>query len=219
MSLYNAPKKAAPAAGQDDGFDKLLKLLIVGESGVGKSSILTRFTEDTFSSDFMSTIGVDFKFKSLTIDGKTIRLQIWDTAGQERFRAITTCYYRGAQGILLVFDVTQPETFQKLPLWLEEIKKNCKKDVKVVVAANKIDEKVKNVDMNSVKEFCDKNALKYVETSAKENTNIEKIFIELAKSILGNTLQASDFKNKAGLTNTVKVDVDNKEKPEGNCAC
>ena len=219
MSLYNAPKKAAPAAGQDDGFDKLLKLLIVGESGVGKSSILTRFTEDTFSSDFMTTIGVDFKFKSLIIEGKTIRLQIWDTAGQERFRAITTCYYRGAQGILLVFDVTQPETFQKLPLWLEEIKKNCKKDVKVVVAANKIDEKVKNVDMNSVKEFCEKNNLKYIETSAKENTNIEKVFTELAKSVLGNTLQTSDFKNKAGLTNTVKVDVDNQEKPQGNCSC
>jgi small GTP-binding protein len=92
--MYTATKKQAPAAGQDDGFDKLLKLLIVGESGVGKSSILTRFTEDTFSSDFMTTIGVDFKFKSLLIEGKTIRLQIWDTAGQERFRAITTCYYR-----------------------------------------------------------------------------------------------------------------------------
>jgi small GTP-binding protein len=217
--MYTATKKQAPAAGQDDGFDKLLKLLIVGESGVGKSSILTRFTEDTFSSDFMTTIGVDFKFKSLLIEGKTIRLQIWDTAGQERFRAITTCYYRGAQGILLVFDVTQPETFQKLPLWLEEIKKNCKKDVKVVVAANKIDEKVKNVDMNSVKEFCEKNALKYVETSAKENTNIEKVFTELARSVLGNTLATSDFKNKAGLTNTVKVDVDNQEKPQGNCSC
>jgi GTPase SAR1 family protein len=120
---------------------------------------------------------------------------------------------------LLVFDVTQPETFQKLPLWLEEIKKNCKKDVKVVVAANKIDEKVKNVDMNSVKEFCEKNALKYVETSAKENTNIEKVFTELARSVLGNTLATSDFKNKAGLTNTVKVDVDNQEKPQGNCSC
>ena len=85
---------------------------------------MTRFADDTFSSDFMTTIGVDFKFRGITLEGKKIRLQIWDTAGQERFRTITTCYYRGAQGIMLVFDVTQPETFHKIPEWIDEIKVN-----------------------------------------------------------------------------------------------
>lgn len=165
----------------------------------------------------MTTIGVDFKFRNITLDNKKIRLQIWDTAGQERFRTITTCYYRGAQGVLLVFDVTQPETFQKIPDWLEEIRKHCKKDVKIILAANKIDlVKERAVDMHTVEEFAAKHNLKFIETSAKDNVNVEKVFKELASSVL-------QLKGPQGTTSNLKlgqtVVITPPQEKSDSCAC
>jgi small GTP-binding protein len=102
-------------------YDFLFKLILVGDSGVGKTCILVRFSEDAFNSTFISTIGIDFKIRTVDIEGKKIKLQIWDTAGQERFRSIMTCYYRGAMGIMLVYDVTAEKSFDNIRNWIRNI--------------------------------------------------------------------------------------------------
>merc|ERR1711881_702429 len=107
--IFNMAKKT---------YDLLFKLLLIGDSGVGKTCILFRFSDDAFNTTFISTIGIDFKIKTIEIDGKRIKLQIWDTAGQERFHTITTSYYRGAMGIMLVYDVTNEKTFDNIHRWL-----------------------------------------------------------------------------------------------------
>ena len=101
----------------------MFKLVLIGDSGVGKSSLLLRFADDSFSENYISTIGVDFRFKTLAVDGKAVKLQIWDTAGQERFKTITGAYYRGADGIMMVFDKTNQDSFKHIPQWMEEIVK------------------------------------------------------------------------------------------------
>uniref|UniRef100_A0AAQ4Q444 RAB18B, member RAS oncogene family n=1 Tax=Gasterosteus aculeatus aculeatus TaxID=481459 RepID=A0AAQ4Q444_GASAC len=124
----------------DDDVLTTLKLLIIGESGVGKSSLLLRFTEDTFDPEQPATIGVDFKVKTLSIDGNKAKLAIWDTAGQERFRTLTPSYYRGAQGVILVYDVTKRETFTKLENWLNELETyTTRNDLVKMLVGNKID--------------------------------------------------------------------------------
>ncbi len=117
-----------------------LKILIIGESGVGKSSLLLRFTDDVFDKDLSATIGVDFKVKNLSVDGNITKLAIWDTAGQERFRTLTPSYYRGAQGAILVYDVSSKETFAKLDVWLGELETFANKpEIIKMLVANKID--------------------------------------------------------------------------------
>merc|ERR1712167_236646 len=106
---------------RNTNFDFLIKLLLIGDSGVGKSCLLLCFSDQSFTTSFITTIGIDFKIKTIELDGKRIKLQIWDTAGQERFRTITTAYYRGAMGILLVFDVTDDQSFQNIATWMDQI--------------------------------------------------------------------------------------------------
>ncbi|XP_006139813.1 ras-related protein Rab-18 isoform X3 [Tupaia chinensis] len=119
-----------------------LKILIIGESGVGKSSLLLRFTDDTFDPELAATIGVDFKVKTISVDGNKAKLAIWDTAGQERFRTLTPSYYRGAQGVILVYDVTRRDTFVKLDNWLTELETYCtRNDIVNMLVGNKIDKR------------------------------------------------------------------------------
>ncbi|XP_064492337.1 ras-related protein Rab-18 isoform X2 [Pseudopipra pipra] len=119
-----------------------LKILIIGESGVGKSSLLLRFTDDTFDPELAATIGVDFKVKTISVDGNKAKLAIWDTAGQERFRTLTPSYYRGAQGVILVYDVTRRDTFVKLDNWLNELETYCtRNDIVKMLVGNKIDKR------------------------------------------------------------------------------
>eukprot|EP01115_Flamella_aegyptia_P005964 TRINITY_DN2509_c0_g1_i4.p1 TRINITY_DN2509_c0_g1~~TRINITY_DN2509_c0_g1_i4.p1 ORF type:complete len:203 (-),score=80.67 TRINITY_DN2509_c0_g1_i4:99-707(-) len=169
----------------DQDFDYLFKILVIGESGVGKSALLLRFAENTFSETFMSTVGVDFKIKKVNVRDKVLKLQIWDTAGQERFRTIMASFYRGAHGILLIFDVTDPGSFLKVKYWLEQIKGHAPESTVVLLVGNKIDDaQRRQVDTKEATEFAAKLGLKYIETSAKDGTNVAKAFNDLASQIL-----------------------------------
>lgn len=120
-------------------YEYLVKLLLIGDSGVGKSCLLLRFSDDSFTTSFITTIGIDFKIRTIELDGKRVKLQIWDTAGQERFRTITTAYYRGAMGILLVYDVTDKATFENIRNWIKNIELHASNNVNKMLIGNKAD--------------------------------------------------------------------------------
>jgi len=165
-------------------YDYLFKLLLIGDSGVGKSCLLLRFADDTYTESYISTIGVDFKIRTIELDGKTIKLQIWDTAGQERFRTITSSYYRGAHGIIVVYDVTDQESFNNVKQWLQEIDRYACENVNKLLVGNKCDLTTKKVvDYTSAKEYADQLGIPFLETSAKNATNVEQAFMTMAAEI------------------------------------
>ncbi|KAL9966159.1 hypothetical protein ACROYT_G024195 [Oculina patagonica] len=156
-----------------------LKILIIGESGVGKSSLLLRFTDDTFDPDIGATIGVDFKVKTLTVDGNKAKLAIWDTAGQERFRTLTPSYYRGAQGVILVYDTSSRETFDKLEEWLNEVETySTKKDIIKMLVGNKIDKEGREVDRKQGLQFARRHSI------ARTREGVQLAFEELVEKII-----------------------------------
>eukprot|EP01112_Ceratiomyxa_fruticulosa_P004364 TRINITY_DN1488_c0_g5_i1.p1 TRINITY_DN1488_c0_g5~~TRINITY_DN1488_c0_g5_i1.p1 ORF type:complete len:207 (+),score=37.53 TRINITY_DN1488_c0_g5_i1:238-858(+) len=165
-------------------YDYLFKLLLIGDSGVGKSCLLLRFADDTYTESYISTIGVDFKIRTITLDGKTIKLQIWDTAGQERFRTITSSYYRGAHGIIVVYDVTDQVSFNNVKQWMQEIQRYACDSVCRLLVGNKSDliEK-KVVDGHVAKEYAESLSIPFLETSAKSSTNVEQAFLTMAGEI------------------------------------
>mmetsp|Transcript_2839 Transcript_2839/g.3041 ORF Transcript_2839/g.3041 Transcript_2839/m.3041 type:complete len:201 (-) Transcript_2839:465-1067(-) len=165
-------------------YDYLFKLLLIGDSGVGKSCLLLRFADDTYTESYISTIGVDFKIRTIDLDGKTIKLQIWDTAGQERFRTITSSYYRGAHGIIVVYDTTDLESFNNVKQWLHEIDRYASDNVNKLLVGNKSDLTSKRaVSFDQAKEFADSLGIEFIETSAKNSTNVEKAFMMMASQI------------------------------------
>ncbi|XP_071965856.1 ras-related protein Rab-10-like isoform X4 [Antedon mediterranea] len=180
-------------------YDLLFKLLLIGDSGVGKTCILFRFSDDTFNTTFISTIGIDFKIKTVELNGKKIKLQIWDTAGQERFHTITTSYYRGAMGIMLVYDITQEKTFDNIAKWLRNIQEHANEDVEKMLLGNKCDMNDKRmVSTERGQSIARENGIKFMETSAKTNINVEPAFMTLAEDILkkypvSNNTQATNY--------------------------
>lgn len=165
-------------------YDYLFKLLLIGDSGVGKSCLLLRFADDTYTESYISTIGVDFKIRTIDLDAKTIKLQIWDTAGQERFRTITSSYYRGAHGIIVVYDTTDLESFNNVKQWLHEIDRYASENVNKLLVGNKSDLTSKRaVSYDQAKEFADSLGIAFIETSAKSSTNVEKAFMTMASQI------------------------------------
>eukprot|EP01083_Nonionella_stella_P004037 11614_1 len=178
-------------------YDYLFKFLLIGDSGVGKSSLMLRFSDDAYDHAFITTIGVDFKLKTMELDNKTIKLQIWDTAGQERFKTITRSYYRGANGIIVVYDVTDKESFDNIREWLFEVDRYASDDVSILIIGNKSDLSDKReVCYDAAKSFADELNIAYIETSAKEAYNVDMAFRQIAKSIKSKCTAASSSYNK-----------------------
>ncbi|GJQ78157.1 hypothetical protein Trydic_g2489 [Trypoxylus dichotomus] len=165
-------------------YDHLFKLLIIGDSGVGKSSLLLRFADNTFSGSYITTIGVDFKIRTVNIDGQRIKLQIWDTAGQERFRTITSTYYRGTHGVIVVYDVTNGESFANVKRWLLEIEQNCDVVNKVLVGNKNDCPDRKVVLTEDAERFAKTLNIILFETSAKDNINVEEMFLCVTRLVL-----------------------------------
>ena len=163
-------------------FDHIFKILLIGDAGVGKSSILLRFTDDAFEEHLASTIGVDFKVKTVQLGGKTVKLTIWDTAGQERFRTLTSSYYRGCHGIILVFDVNERASFESLERWLKEAAEHGAKNPVYAVCANKADggaAKRRAVGEAEGRKWAADRKMGYFETSAKDGDGVGELFLSL----------------------------------------
>ncbi|XP_014788002.1 ras-related protein Rab-43 [Octopus bimaculoides] len=169
----------------DDSFDFLFKIVLIGDAGVGKTCVVQRFKSGTYLEKHGSTIGVDFTMKTLQIDGKLVKLQIWDTAGQERFRTITQSYYRSANGVIIAYDVTKRSSFDNIPRWLEDVKKYAGSNIVQLILGNKQDlEHLREVSVAEAKAYAQHcSMLDAIETSAKENTNIDEAFLRMAKDL------------------------------------
>jgi Ras-related protein Rab-1A len=198
-------------------YDYLFKLLLIGDSGVGKSCLLLRFADDTYTESYISTIGVDFKIRTIDLEGKTIKLQIWDTAGQERFRTITSSYYRGAHGIIVVYDVTDQVSFNNVKQWLQEIDRYASDSVTKLLVGNKCDLTTKKVvDKDAAKEFADSKGIPFLETSAKNSTNVESAFLTMAKEIKN---RMGNQGPRDGGKPTITVVGEPVNTNQGGCAC
>ncbi|XP_039608493.1 RAB11a, member RAS oncogene family, like [Polypterus senegalus] len=164
-------------SGREDEYDYLFKIVLIGDSGVGKSNLLSRFTRNEFNLESKSTIGVEFATRSIRVEGKTVKAQIWDTAGQERYRAITSAYYRGAVGALLVYDIAKHLTYENAERWLQELRDHADSNIVIMLVGNKSDLRhLRAVPTDEAKAFAEKNGLSFIETSALDSSNVELAF-------------------------------------------
>ncbi|XP_064403077.1 ras-related protein Rab-13-like [Halichondria panicea] len=208
----------------DRNYDHLFKVLLCGDSGVGKTCLISQFTDNQIRRSHITTIGIDFKLKTFTVQGKRIRLQIWDTAGQERFETLTAQYYRRAQGILLVYDITQDATFGNVTKWLRNIEENAVDDVKVTLVGNKLDldqqQGQRQVTTRKGEKLAKQHKCQFFETSAWSNTNITEAFTGLTEQILNSAEQrigSERSESKLVLTSSIKSSV--QQEPHGSSWC
>ncbi|KAG9008046.1 hypothetical protein FRB94_013811 [Tulasnella sp. JGI-2019a] len=170
--------------GEPSNYDYLFKVVLIGDSGVGKSNLLSRFTRNEFNLESKSTIGVEFATRSINVDGKTVKAQIWDTAGQERYRAITSAYYRGAVGALLVYDISKHATYVNVQRWLKELRDHADSNIVIMLVGNKSDLKhLRAVPTEEAKNFSTENGLSFIETSALDASNVEAAFQNILTEI------------------------------------
>ena len=189
-------------------YDYIFKIVLIGDTCVGKSCILVRFSDDVFVENYVTTIGVDFRFKTMIVKNKIAKIQIWDTAGQERYRSITTAYYRGAAAIIICCDSTNKESFYNINNWIDEISKYTDKDVDKLVLMNKCDLiQERQIDKNEISKFEKENGLKIMEVSAKTGNGIDKAFEYIIERLIDKnekknnntmTLQGGSLINKQG---------------------
>ena len=166
-------------------YDLMFKILLLGDSGVGKSSLLLRYTKNEFISDLRSTIGVEFALKYLTVDNFQLKVQIWDTAGMERYRSITNAYYKGAKGVIVVYDICRQKSFENVDKWIDDFKSKADDDAVILLIGNKsdLDEK-REVSKEEAESKAQKNKFGFMETSAKDNNNVQKAFETLFHEIV-----------------------------------
>ncbi|KAG8483729.1 hypothetical protein CXB51_022571 [Gossypium anomalum] len=199
--------------------DYVFKVVLIGDSAVGKSQLLARFARNEFSVDSKATIGVEFQTKTLVIDNKTVKSQIWDTAGQERYRAVTSAYYRGAVGAMLVYDMTKRQSFDNMARWLEELRGHGDQNLVIMLVGNKCDlGSLRAVPTEDAQEFAQRENLFFMETSALESTNVETAFFtvltEIYRIISKKTLTANDEldpNGNAALLKGTRIIVPNQE--------
>ncbi|XP_070822777.1 RAB11a, member RAS oncogene family, like [Chaetodon auriga] len=169
---------------REDEYDYLFKVVLIGDSGVGKSNLLSRFTRNEFNLESKSTIGVEFATRSIQVEGKTVKAQIWDTAGQERYRAITSAYYRGAVGALLVYDIAKHLTYENAERWLKELQDHADSNIVIMLVGNKSDLRhLRAVPTDEAKAFAEKHGLSFLETSALDSSNVELAFHTILTAI------------------------------------
>ncbi|XP_018497609.1 ras-related protein Rab-3 isoform X1 [Galendromus occidentalis] len=222
--MTSMPKDAST----DQNFDYMFKILIIGNSSVGKTSFLFRYADDSFTSAFVSTVGIDFKVKTVFRHDKRVKLQIWDTAGQERYRTITTAYYRGAMGFILMYDVTNEDSFKCVQDWVTQIKTYSWDNAQVVLVVsfpgNKCDmEDERVVSTDRGRQLAEQLGLEFFETSAKENINVKQCFERLVDIIcdkMSETLDA-DPSLVSGANKGTRLTDNNAPKggPGQNCQC
>ncbi len=170
---------------RDQEFDLLFKMVLIGDSGTGKSNCVSRFVRDEFTLETKSTIGIEFGIRDILVKDKVVRLQLWDTAGQERFREMTTSYYRGAIGIVIVFDITKSLTFENAERWLREARDHAETNVSIMLVGNKCDLYHKRqVPREEAQAFANENGISYIEVSTLANINIDQLFLQLAEQVL-----------------------------------
>ncbi|XP_064804421.1 ras-related protein Rab-11A-like isoform X1 [Oncorhynchus masou masou] len=169
---------------REDEYDYLFKVVLIGDSGVGKSNLLSRFTRNEFNLESKSTIGVEFATRSIHVEGKTVKAQIWDTAGQERYRAITSAYYRGAVGALLVYDIAKHLTYENAERWLKELQDHADSNIVIMLVGNKSDLRhLRAVPTDEAKALAEKHGLSFLETSALDSSNVELAFQTILTAI------------------------------------
>jgi small GTP-binding protein len=198
-----------------DTGDPLLKLLLIGESSVGKSCILLRYAENKFQESFFTTVGIDFKVRQCVLSGRRVRLQVWDTAGQEKFRTITKAYYRGAHGILLVFDVSNADTFAQCQGWMNSIRENITDPVSIALVGNKCDLD-RMVSVDQAEAFAREYGVQYFETSAKTGLNVESTIMTVAKMAIDNNQMTRDATESRSVRLS-SVTAMRKQKSKGCC--
>ena len=206
---------------EDDQRTKLsLKILLIGDSQVGKTSLLLKYTEHIFPEDHISTIGVEYKDKFIKKDNYNIRLQIWDTAGQERFHSITKNIYRNANGVIFVFDVTNNESYKNIKNWIKDLE-NIQSDIKSIIIGNKIDlDDKREIKKNDIESLANKYNMQFLETSAKNNINVNECFDLIVNEILkdkdvNTIIKLYSRKTKSDLSISTDKPGDNKKK--GKC--
>jgi len=202
-------------------YDHLFKLVLIGDSGAGKSCLLLRFADDQFTDSYITTIGVDFRFKTIPVDKKTIKLQIWDTAGQERFRTITSAYYRGADGIILVYDITDRESFSHVNDWLDEVNRYVTEGTCKILVGNKCDATAeRQVSTEEGQKKAEELGVAFIEASAKDSTNVEAAFTMMSSELISKREKQPGGANpkQAGGGSVGLLQAKN-PREKGGCAC
>ena len=198
----------------EENYDLIFKLVLIGDSGVGKTNILTRYTKNEFSLATQTTVGVEFGSKIIKKNDKLIKLQIWDTAGQERYKSITSAYYKGSKGAFVVYDISRKPTFENVDKWIGELKTNASEDVLIMLVGNKSDlEDKREVQIDEVKKKAEQYKIAFCETSALEGKNIEQAFDSLIDEI-AKKVEKEKLSEVKVIKESIPITLDTNEKKE-----
>ena len=204
---------------QEEEYDFIFKIVIVGDSGVGKTNLLSRYISNTFSNDTKPTIGVELSNKTIFVKGKRIKVNIWDTAGQERYKAISGIYYKGTEGALIVYDITKSGSFKNVAKWYRELIENCPDGIIILLIGNKSDLKqIRAVKQIDASDFAKKHHIGYIETSSLESYNIDESFQLVISSIFDKNI-ISFNKNSKDAFSSLNKGINLEEAPKGSCCC